>query len=75
MNFLEQEAGVQGAGGKGERVSLACKSPAAMPWSEAEQGSQSPTSLSGLHSVGVQSPSECPPAPSLPAPLPLFEAV
>ncbi len=38
MLYFEQEAGVQGAGGKGERVSLACKSPAAMPWSEAEQG-------------------------------------
>jgi hypothetical protein len=56
--LIEQEAGVQGAGGKdvrralrlrlersaesrvGERVSLVQKSPAAMPWSEAEQGLQ-----------------------------------
>jgi len=72
---IEQEAGVQGAGCKGERVSLAQKSPAAMPWSETEQGLQSPTSLSCLHSVGVQSPSVCPPAPPSPAPLPLFERV
>jgi len=57
----------------GERVSLVQKSPAAMPWSEAEQGLQSPTSLSCLHSVGVQFPSVCPPAPPSPAPLPLFE--
>jgi hypothetical protein len=57
--LIEQEAGVQGAGCKGERVSLAQKSPAAMPWSEAEQG--------------LQSPSVCPPAPPSPAPLPLFE--
>jgi hypothetical protein len=72
--ILEQEAGVQGAGCKGERVSLAQKSPAAMPWSEAEQGLQSPTSLSCLQTEGVQSPSVCPPAPPSPAPLPLIEA-
>jgi len=71
--LIEQEAGVQGAGCKGERVSLVQKSPAAMPWSEAEQGLQSPTSLSCLQTEGVQSPSVCPPAPPSPAPLPLFE--
>lgn len=80
--LIEQEAGVQGAGGKdvrralsrvGERVSLVQKSPAAMPWSEAEQGLQSPTSLSCIHSVGVQFPSVCLPAPPSPAPLPLIE--
>ena len=54
--------------------SIPCqKSPAAMPWSEAELGLQSPTSLSCLHTVGVQSPSVCPPAPPSPAPLPLIE--
>jgi hypothetical protein len=58
---LEQEAGVQGAGGKGERISFVRKSPAAMPRNEVEQGSQSP--------------SERPPAPPRPAPLPLIEPV
>ena len=58
---IEQEAGVQGAGGKGERISFVRKSPAAMPRNEVEQGSQSP--------------SERPPAPPRPAPLPLIEPV
>ncbi len=46
---FEQEAGVQGAPSKGERISLANKSPVALPRTGMEQGSQSPASSSGFH--------------------------
>jgi translation initiation factor IF-2 len=44
-----------------------------VPPNEVARGSHSPTSLSGSPSVGVQSPSEHPPAPDSPGPLPLLE--
>ncbi|GAB4176105.1 MAG: precorrin-3B C(17)-methyltransferase [Coleofasciculaceae cyanobacterium] len=43
FGFPELEAGGQGAGGRGEWIFLAAKSPDVLPWSEAEQGLQSST--------------------------------
>jgi translation initiation factor IF-2 len=63
---VEQEAGAKGAGNRGNALSP-------VPPNEVARGSHSPTSLSGSPSVGVQSPSEHPPAPDSPGPLPLLE--
>ncbi len=66
QNTVEQEAAGRGAGSNSEEISLANKSSSALTRSEAEKlPSHSPTEkFSGSHSAGVESPSECPPAPS-----------